>query len=264
MTERWEVLGKRTPDDPWTVVGGVIAPDRDLALLLAKESFFRHGEGIDLAVVRAADIHRFGDPDLMTPATDKSYRTQAGYAGLGEKNKMLPVPEDPTTLALPEVWAAGRIDAMMRKAKDPAARKAYEKTVETVRKLTQLKDPTKSNGGIGSRPARSESDRLGQADYRRLATAIGRERGAGADRLQADFDAVFKAMREVGVALRADPKFAALTLGEVEVLGVERWELWGVSLRCRMKVLPHERDTVRREFNRRLAIEFQQRGLKTA
>jgi len=80
----------------------------------------------------------------------------------------------------------------------------------------------------------------------------------------ADFDAVFKAMRDVGAALRADAKFAPLTLGEVEVLGVERWELWGVLLRCRMKVLPHERDSVRREFTRRLALEFQKRCLKTA
>ncbi|HEV3008601.1 MAG TPA: mechanosensitive ion channel family protein [Burkholderiales bacterium] len=80
----------------------------------------------------------------------------------------------------------------------------------------------------------------------------------------ADFEAVFQAMRDVGAALRADPKFAALILGEVEVLGVERWELWGVMLRCRMKVLPHERDNVRREFTRRLVIEFQSRGLKTA
>lgn len=51
------------------------------------------------------------------------------YATLGERNKMLPVPEDPTTLALPEVWAAGRIDAMMRKAKDPATRKPLEDKV---------------------------------------------------------------------------------------------------------------------------------------
>jgi len=79
-----------------------------------------------------------------------------------------------------------------------------------------------------------------------------------------DFDAVFKAMRDVGAALRADPKFGPLTLGEVEVLGVDRWELWGVMLRCRMKTLPHERDNVRRELNRRLALELQSRGLKTA
>lgn len=80
----------------------------------------------------------------------------------------------------------------------------------------------------------------------------------------ADSDAVFKAMRDVGEALRQDPKFGPLTLGEVEILGVERWELWGMMLRCRMKVLPHERDPVRREFSRRLALEFQRRGLKTA
>ncbi len=61
----------------------------------------------------------------LTDAFD-AYRA---YAGLGERNKMLPVPEDPNTLALPEVWAAGRIDAMMRKAKDPAARKPLEDKV---------------------------------------------------------------------------------------------------------------------------------------
>lgn len=79
-----------------------------------------------------------------------------------------------------------------------------------------------------------------------------------------DFEAVFKAMRDVGAALRADRKFGPLTLGEVEVFGVDRWELWGVMLRCRMKTLPHERDTVRRELNRRLVLELQKRALKTA
>ena len=80
----------------------------------------------------------------------------------------------------------------------------------------------------------------------------------------ADVDAVFKAMRDVGAALQADPTYGPLVLGETEVLGVERWELWGMMLRCRMRVLPHERDSVRREFTRRLASEFQKRGLRTA
>jgi moderate conductance mechanosensitive channel len=79
-----------------------------------------------------------------------------------------------------------------------------------------------------------------------------------------DFDAMFQAMRDVGAALRADPKYGPLILGDVEIFGIERWELWGMMLRCRVKVLPHDRDNVRREFNRRLAIEFQKRGLKTA
>ena len=80
----------------------------------------------------------------------------------------------------------------------------------------------------------------------------------------ADLEAHYRAMRDVGTALRADPEFAPLILGEVEVLGVERWELWGMMLRCRLKVLPHERDRVRRAFTERLAREFQKRGLKTA
>ncbi len=51
------------------------------------------------------------------------------YAELGEQGKLLPVPEDPNTAALPSVWASGRIDAMMRNAKDPAARKPLEERV---------------------------------------------------------------------------------------------------------------------------------------
>ena len=87
MSERWEVFGKRTLDDPWTSVGAVHAPDREMALLLAKESFFRHGEGVDFAVVRLDDIHVFGRPDLLEFATDKSYKLQTGYTGMGDKRR---------------------------------------------------------------------------------------------------------------------------------------------------------------------------------
>ncbi len=87
MSERWEVFGKRTPDDPWTSVGAVHAPDREMALILAKESFFRHGEGVDFAVVRLDDIHVFGRPDLLEFATDKSYKLQTGYTGMGDKRR---------------------------------------------------------------------------------------------------------------------------------------------------------------------------------
>ncbi|MDP9405229.1 MAG: hypothetical protein M3O86_01290 [Actinomycetota bacterium] len=85
--DRWEVFGKRTLDDPWTSVGAVHAPDRDMALLLAKESFFRHGEGVDFAVVRLDDLHVFGRSDLLAFATDKTYRLQAGYTGMGAKRR---------------------------------------------------------------------------------------------------------------------------------------------------------------------------------
>lgn len=84
-TARWEVFGRRTTDDPWTAVGSVHAPDRDMALMLAKESFFRHGEGVDFAVVCHDDFHRWPDPEWLEFATDKSYKLQRGYTGMGDK-----------------------------------------------------------------------------------------------------------------------------------------------------------------------------------
>jgi moderate conductance mechanosensitive channel len=78
-----------------------------------------------------------------------------------------------------------------------------------------------------------------------------------------DVEPAFAAMREVGEALRKDKGFAPVILSDLEVFGVERWELWGLALRCRFKVLPYARDNVRREFLRRLAGAFEARGVKT-
>ena len=78
----------------------------------------------------------------------------------------------------------------------------------------------------------------------------------------ANVEAVFQAMRDVGAGLQGDPKFGPLTLGETEILGVERWELWGIGLRCRFKVVPHQRDNVRREFLKRLVGAFEAHGIK--
>ena len=78
-----------------------------------------------------------------------------------------------------------------------------------------------------------------------------------------DVEPAFAAMREVGEAMRKDAGFAPAILADLEVFGVERWELWGLGLRCRFKVLPYARDNVRREFVRRLAGAFEARGIKT-
>jgi len=72
-----------------------------------------------------------------------------------------------------------------------------------------------------------------------------------------------EAMREVGTGLRKDENYAPKILADVEVFGIERWELWGIGLRCRIKVLPFERDSVRREFMRRLIAEFDRRQIKS-
>lgn len=86
MSNRWEVFGKRTSEDAWSSVGAVHAPDEEMALLFAKESFFRHGEGVDFAVVRTRDFHSCGDGELLEFHTDKSYKLQKGYP-LGDKRR---------------------------------------------------------------------------------------------------------------------------------------------------------------------------------
>ena len=80
---------------------------------------------------------------------------------------------------------------------------------------------------------------------------------------QQDIEAAFAAMREVGEAMRKAPGFAPVILADLEIFGVERWELWGMVLRCRFKVLPYARDNVRREFLKRLAAAFEAKGVKT-
>jgi 1,2-phenylacetyl-CoA epoxidase PaaB subunit len=88
----WDVLGKRTATDEWTLVGGIKAPDAEMALVLARETHFRHKEGVAYAVRRRGDreLHVGSyDPDLIGGVTDRSYRRQEAYAGVGAKHKRI-------------------------------------------------------------------------------------------------------------------------------------------------------------------------------
>ncbi|HJP64994.1 MAG TPA: hypothetical protein VKA30_01670 [Actinomycetota bacterium] len=88
----WEVLGKRTPDDEWVVAGGVKAPDASMALMLAKETHFRHKEGVAYAVRRRGESDLHVGPyeaDVLGGITDHSYRRQEAYAGVGARHKRL-------------------------------------------------------------------------------------------------------------------------------------------------------------------------------
>lgn len=83
----WEVFSRRTIDDPLVHVGAVKAADAEIAVMLAGESFFRHGEGVDCWVVRRGDMHRMQHPETLGGVLDKSYRRQDGYFGVGAKLK---------------------------------------------------------------------------------------------------------------------------------------------------------------------------------
>ena len=75
-------------------------------------------------------------------------------------------------------------------------------------------------------------------------------------------DEVFAVMRDVGAELRADPRFAARILEDLEIAGVERWADSAVILRCRFKVAPLAQWDVKREFLRRLKQAFDARGIE--
>jgi 1,2-phenylacetyl-CoA epoxidase PaaB subunit len=86
----WDVLGKRKPTDEFEVVGGIKAPDVGMALVLARETHFRHKEGVAYAVRRRGDVELHVGPyeaDVLGGVTDHSYRRQEAYTGVGAKHK---------------------------------------------------------------------------------------------------------------------------------------------------------------------------------
>jgi 1,2-phenylacetyl-CoA epoxidase PaaB subunit len=86
----WDVLGKRRETDEFELVGGVKAPDAELALILARETHFRHKEGVRYAVRKRGEdvVHEAPyEGDLLGGITDRSYRRQEAYTGVGAKLK---------------------------------------------------------------------------------------------------------------------------------------------------------------------------------
>jgi|ERR671918_1846242 1,2-phenylacetyl-CoA epoxidase PaaB subunit len=85
----WEVLQRRRPDDEWEVAGGVKASDVEMALLLARETHFRHKESDRYAVRRlgGAEVHEPKDTTGIGGVIDRIYRRSEGYAGVGARHK---------------------------------------------------------------------------------------------------------------------------------------------------------------------------------
>ncbi|MDQ3940295.1 MAG: 1,2-phenylacetyl-CoA epoxidase subunit B [Actinomycetota bacterium] len=85
--EVYEVFRRSGHKDPFEHCGAVISSDPDMALLMAKECFFRRREGDHLWVVRRSDIHSFSDETLLEIAADKSYRFASDYRDVVEKRE---------------------------------------------------------------------------------------------------------------------------------------------------------------------------------
>lgn len=85
----FEVFQRRTREDALLQVGSILAPDLEMARLLARETHFRHGEGAECWISRRDDLHPVAHPETMGGVTDRSYRRQDGYVGVGARMKRL-------------------------------------------------------------------------------------------------------------------------------------------------------------------------------
>ncbi len=85
--EIFEVFRRTGHKEPFEHCGNVIAPDSEMALLLAKECFVRRREGSHLWVARRSDIHAFHDESLLEIAADKSYRFPEAYRDVVKKRE---------------------------------------------------------------------------------------------------------------------------------------------------------------------------------
>jgi phenylacetate-CoA oxygenase PaaH subunit len=85
----YEVFQRKGAAEPMVHVGSVNASDTRMALVLAKECFFRREHPSDLWVVRRDDLHPLHETDVLGPGTDKSYRSIEAYKGLAKKRDQI-------------------------------------------------------------------------------------------------------------------------------------------------------------------------------
>ena len=84
---RFEVFGRRKQGDDLTHVGQVHAPDLDAAMVLVRETHFRHEEGIEYALVPSDCVHLVPDASLLEHEIDMTYRQNTGFTPFGPKRE---------------------------------------------------------------------------------------------------------------------------------------------------------------------------------
>jgi phenylacetate-CoA oxygenase PaaH subunit len=83
----YEVFRRLGHKEPFEHCGAVIAPDHDMASIMAKECFMRRGEGDHLWVVRRSAIHPVGKNEGEGMVADKSYRFASAYRDVVSKRE---------------------------------------------------------------------------------------------------------------------------------------------------------------------------------
>lgn len=75
-------------------------------------------------------------------------------------------------------------------------------------------------------------------------------------------DEVMNVMKEVGEDLQKDPEIGPLTLGPLEVVGLDKFADSAVVIKARIKTLPIKQWSVGRDYNRRLKKRFDELGIE--
>ncbi|WP_409305861.1 1,2-phenylacetyl-CoA epoxidase subunit PaaB [Peribacillus sp. SCS-155] len=85
--EVFEVFSKRTYTSPMQYQYSLLAPNHELALIMAQENFMRRDPTVDLWVVRRKDIRKMseGEKAALARMDNKDYRTTKGYGYLKKK-----------------------------------------------------------------------------------------------------------------------------------------------------------------------------------
>lgn len=81
----YAVFQRKGPAEPMVQVGTLDADDTRMALLLAKECFFRREHPAEIWVARREDLHPLAETEVLLPGTDKTYRAIEAYTGIARK-----------------------------------------------------------------------------------------------------------------------------------------------------------------------------------
>lgn len=83
----YEVFSKRTATSPVQHQFSLLAPNEEMALVMAQENFMRREPVVDIWVVRRADVRSLTPEEKRSLARldNKDYRTTKGYGYLRKK-----------------------------------------------------------------------------------------------------------------------------------------------------------------------------------
>lgn len=85
--QEFEVFSKRTQNASFTHQFSLLAPNKEMALILAQENFMRREPVADIWIVKSEDIRKLlpEERNMVKRLDNKDYRTTKGYGYLRKK-----------------------------------------------------------------------------------------------------------------------------------------------------------------------------------